>query len=159
AWVSFLGMISNLRYEQAMIVARGRIAMNRVMALALVLSVGSALVCAAGAVAVHIANPSVGYLHEIHDVVLLIPAGMMSTLVVSLLTMFSTRRGRFRQLATMATMQALLTAGFQLAFGSMHLAHGLSRGALAGMVTTALVFLAWHLRRNRLRHVYRELRL
>jgi O-antigen/teichoic acid export membrane protein len=158
AWVSFLGMISNLRYEQAMIVARGRIAMNRVMALALMLSFASALMLAVAAVIIYRANSGSGYLHEIRDVVLLIPAGMLTMVVISLLTMFSTKRGRFRQLATMALTQAALTASFQILFGYVRVAHGLVLGALVGTIGTAIAFVAWHLRRNRVQHVWRELR-
>jgi O-antigen/teichoic acid export membrane protein len=159
AWVSFLALISNLRYEQAMIVARGRIAMNRVVALALALSVVSALIFAAIAVAVYVANLDAGYLEEIHDVVLLIPAGVLSTVIISLIAMFSTRRGMFRQLAMMTVTQVMISATLQVSFGAMHLAGGLVLGALGGSLVTAFIFLIWHFQRNRLRHLVREFRV
>ena len=159
AWVSFLALISNLRYEQAMIVAKGRIAMNRIVALALALSVVSALIFAAIAVAVYVVNLDAGYLEEIHDVVLLIPAGVLSTVIISLVAMFSTRRGLFRQLAMMTVTQVMISATLQVSFGAMHVSGGLVLGALGGSLATAVIFLMWHFQRNRLRHLVREFRV
>ncbi len=157
AWVSILGLVSNLRYEHALIVARNRMEMNRVMALAVTLSLVSFGVFSVAVIALYVANYDWGYLREIRGVLLFIPLGIIPAVVASLLMLFSTRRGRFRRLAVIAVVQVAATVAFQLGLGAMRVPRSLVVGALLGSTVACLTLVVWHLRGNRLAHVSREM--
>jgi O-antigen/teichoic acid export membrane protein len=151
-----LGLLSNLRYEHAIFVARGRAEMNRIMALALALSGASAVVYFAAALGLYLHPPRGGYFATLRPFVLFIPCGVVGIVVLSLLIHFHARRGSFALVAKMAAVEVLATAAAQLGLGYLHVRQGLVAGALAGTIVTATVFLAIHLRRHGIRHVARE---
>jgi O-antigen/teichoic acid export membrane protein len=156
AWVSVLGLLSNLRYEHAIFVARGRAEMNRIIALALALSGASAVVYSAAAIALYLRPPHGGYFATMRPYVLFIPCGVVGIVVLSLLVHFHVRRGSIALVAKMAAVDVIATAAAQLLLGHLHVRQGLVAGALIGTITAATVFLAVHLRRHSIRHVARE---
>ena len=157
AWVGILALVSNLRYEHAIIVAKGRIGVNRVVALAISLTMAVTILCLVVALVAFFSAPSTGYLRELRPVVLLIPIGILAAVTISLLSLVNTRRGRFRRIALLATAQVAFTAAFQILFGLWHLPHGLVAGGVAGSVVTAVIFLTQHLAVTVPRHVTREM--
>lgn len=157
AWVSVLALVSNARYEHAIIVARGRIAMNRVLALTLLLSAVGTLVIALAATAIVLADPQHGYLGEIKDVVLFMPPAVAATVVISALTQFAIRRGHFKRLAWLSVLQVGVTLVLQIVLGWARVPHGLVIGALGGALVGCTAFVIAHLRKNRVRHVTREM--
>jgi len=159
AWVSILGMLSNFRYEHAIIVANGRIGTNRVLALTVFLSFSSIAVYTLVAGGIYWYGPASGYLGEIRRIVFLIPFGILPLVLISLVTLFNTRIGRFKTLAVLAVIQIVCVVVFQLTFGVLHVAHGLITGVVAGNILTCVIFLAMHLRNHSLWHIGREMRI
>lgn len=159
AWVTFLGLLSNFRYEHAIIVAKGRLGTNRVMALATSLTLASAFAYAIGASLVYLFYSDSGYLNAIRGVILFIPLGVVSAFLPSVLTMYNTRAGKFRRLATVAVVQVVCTTLSQIVFGLLHFEHGLLLGAITGNTLSGVVLLFWFLRTNSWRHVRREMAL
>jgi O-antigen/teichoic acid export membrane protein len=159
AWVSVLALVSNMRYEHAIIVARGRLAMNRVLALTLTLSALATVVFTLLAIAITVVDPQRGYLAEIKAFVAFIPPAVAATVVTSALTQFAIRRGHFRRIAWISVAQIGVTILFQISFGVAHIPSGLIVGALLGAFLGTVSFVVMHLAANRIRHVGREIRL
>jgi O-antigen/teichoic acid export membrane protein len=157
AWVTVLALVSNLRYEHAIIVARGRSGINRVVALALLLSFGICLTALLLAVALLQVAPDAKYLREVRPILLFIPAGAFSAAIVSMLTLINTRTGRFRMVAALGVCQVLLTVAAQLLLGARHVPDGLVIGWIIGSVGTGIVFLVAYFQRTATRHVTREM--
>ena len=157
AWVAVLGLISNLRYEHAMFVAPGRAGMNRVVALAIILSLISVFAYGLVAALIYAAGPTTGYLGEIRGIVVFIPLGILPAVISSPLIQFGVRKGNFRTLAAISLLQVACTLGVQIALGLLHIPNGLVIGALAGSMVACAFYVALHFRRNSVYHVRREM--
>lgn len=156
AWVSVLGLLSNMRYEQAILVERHRTGMNRVLALAFALSGASFMLFLLAATTIWMADTAQGYLSEIRHIVLFMPFGILPNVLISALSLFHTRRGKFRLLAWIAFFQAGVTTALQIALGVAGLQNGLIVGALAGAGVTAMAFAFVHARGHPTRRLVRE---
>ena len=157
AWVAMLSMLSNLRYEQAVIVAEGRAAVNRVMALALTLSLGAFVAYALAATAIQLTAPVTGYLAEIRGFVWLIALGTLPTVVTSLLMQLTIRHGNFKLIAGVSLFQVIVTLAAQVLLGVLDVSHGLVLGAFLGVIAACVCFLVRHFQRYSVRHVRREM--
>ncbi len=158
AWVAILALFSNLRYEQAIIVAHGRAGINRVIALTALLSLISFLGQMLAALIVYRFPTHFTYVREIQGIVLLIPLGVLSICLTSLLIQVNIKAGRFKSLAAIAAVQALLTVVPQVTLGVLRVEHGLILGTLAGSIFSNATFAILFLRRNSLYHVWREMK-
>jgi O-antigen/teichoic acid export membrane protein len=147
AWVSFLALLASLRYEHAIIVAKDRAATARAVALTAVLCVVSTVVYAFGAALFYYLAPSNKYLLALDGVVALIPPGILCIALSSVFIQLTVRTGRFRRLATVMVLQAVLTVTIQISLGLLHIDNGLVIGTIAGAVFTGIV-LAWLLLRD-----------
>jgi len=158
AWVAILAMLSNLRYEQAMAVATGRAAMNRVIALAVCLSGTAFAMYSIVAAAAYFVRPQSGYLAQIRGIVAFIPLGTLPAVIASLLIQFNIRKGSFKTLAAVSVFQVIATLAAQILLGLLGVRYGLVLGGLIGSATgcSALVFI--HLQRNSVRHIRREMK-
>ena len=157
AWVAALALLSNLRYEHAMFVVPGRAGMNRIIGLALSLSVIAFVVFSIIAAAIYLFGPTTGYLGEIRRIVLFIPFGTLPAVLTSVLNQFNTRRGGFKTVAGISLLQVVCTLFVQLPLGISRTPNALVIGALVGAVIAAAVFVGLHFRRNSLLHVRREM--
>ena len=157
AWVAILSMLSNLRYEHAMIVVSGRAGMNRVIALAIALSTVAFLAYGVIAGGIYLAAPATGYLGEIRGIVVFIALGTLPTVISSLLIQFNIRKGGFKTIAVVSLIQVICTLAVQVLLGVFHVENALVAGAFIGTVVACTIFLAIHLRRNSLHHIRREM--
>jgi O-antigen/teichoic acid export membrane protein len=158
AWVTVLALLSCLRYEHAIIIARDRPAMNRVIALTGALCAASMLVYAVGAWIIYDFFSTAGYLARIRGFVLLIPVGILPLCVFSPLSQLNVRLGQFRRLATVATAQVVVTVTTQLSLGVIHIDGGLIVGAITGSMAAAVALGVLTLDRTLLRELRNELR-
>lgn len=140
AWVAVLALLSNLRYEQAVIVAKGRQHTNRVVVLTTLLSLVSCLVYAAVAIGIYTLYRGGGYLADLKHVVLFIPLGVLVISVSSLFIQYNLKTGQFRLLAAVAAVQVVFTVGPQIVLGLLRVPHALIIGTILGFVFAALVY-------------------
>jgi O-antigen/teichoic acid export membrane protein len=158
AWVAVLALVSNLRYEHAIIVARGRKYTSRVMALTALLSAGSFMVYSVAAVAIFFLYHGGGYLTHLRTIVLMIPAGVLAVTVTSLFIQYNVKRGKFKLLATVTATQVVFTLIPQVVLGELHVRNALIFGTIAGYLFSAVV-LGWFFAREvQLREMRRGLR-
>lgn len=141
AWVAVLALVSNLRYEHAVLVARTPAAMYRTIALTLVLSL-----CAVVAYTAFIAGlwlvPLGGYLEQLRNIAPFIPLGVLSVCLASVFIQVHVRTGRFKRIAWVAVAQVVLTILPQILLGLADVEHALIIGTVAGYVLAGLV-LGW----------------
>jgi teichuronic acid exporter len=142
AWVAALALLSSLRYEQAIIIAKGRESTNRAIALTVVLTLGSFVVYSVLSAGIHFVSSGAGYLAHLRTIVVLIPIGTLATCFSSLFIEVNIKNGRFRRLAYVAALQGVLTLGIQIILGRSHVEHALILGAIAGFAVSGAV-LAW----------------
>lgn len=157
AWVSILALLSTLRYEHAVIVTKGRLSRNRVLALATSLIIASVALDTAAAALIYAFPASAGYLRELRGIVLFIPLGVLVGSIASLLNLLNARVGNFNSLAVLGVVQVAGTVVLQLALGLRHVRHALVLGALGGSALSCVAFVALFMRSNRIRHVHREM--
>lgn len=138
AWVAILSLVSCLRYEHAIVVARTSEETNRVLALTAFLCFASTCVYAFVSVAIHVAPVRAGYLREIQPIALLIPLGVLFICVSSPLTQLNIKHGRFKQLAAVGVAQVIVTISAQVALGLLHVSHGLILGTVGGYAFAAV---------------------
>ncbi|HEY4132649.1 MAG TPA: oligosaccharide flippase family protein [Gemmatimonadaceae bacterium] len=159
AWVTVLALLSCLRYEHAIIIARDRPAMNRVIALTIALCAASMVLYAAAAWGIYAFFSGAGYLARIRGFVLLIPVGILPLCIFSPLSQLNVRLGQFRRLATVATAQVIVTVATQLVLGVRHIEGGLIFGAIAGSATAAVSLGILTLDRTLMRELRAEMRV
>lgn len=140
AWVAVLVLLSNFRYELAIIVAKGRERTNRVMVLTGLLSLTSVALYASIAVAIWYFYSGGGYLASLRPIVLLIPLGVLVNSFSSLFIQYNVKAGHFRLLATVAAVQVVATVVPQIALGLMRVPNGLILGNIVGFVFSGIVF-------------------
>jgi O-antigen/teichoic acid export membrane protein len=143
AWVSVLALLSNFRYEHAIIVARGRKHVSRVVALTMLLSLGSFVLYSALALGLVVGYRGNGYLAHLKDIALLIPVGTLAVCISSVFIQLNVKTGQFRRLATIGAVQVVCTLTAQLVLGRQHVTHALILGTIVGFVASALA-LAWY---------------
>jgi O-antigen/teichoic acid export membrane protein len=146
AWVSILGLASNLRYEQAILVERHRTGMNRVVALAFALSAASFALYLLIAVGIRLGDPDRGYVSEIKHIVMYMPFAILPNVVISALSLVHTRRGKFTRLASLAFLQAGVTTAAQITLGFLRVKDALIVGAMFGAAVAAVAFAVVHFR-------------
>lgn len=142
AWVSVLALFSNLRYEHAIIVAKGRESTGRVIALTAVLSLGSFFLYALIAAGIFFFYHGTGYLAHLRSVVLFIPIGTLSVCLSSLLIQFNVKTGQFKRLAAVTAAQVVFTLVPQVLLEALHIQHALILGTIGGSLVSGGVF-AW----------------
>lgn len=142
AWVAILALLSSLRYEQAIIVAKGRENTNRVIALTGVLSSLSFVIYVTIAILLRVFYTGNGYLRDLQRIVLFIPVGVLTVCVSSLFVQFNVKTGHFRRLAIVATVQVISTVLPQIALGVLHVRHALIIGTIVGYAFSGSM-LAW----------------
>ena len=157
AWVAILAVISNLRYEHAIIVTKGTRDTNRLIALTASLSFVSCLIYEAGALALYYGYHGGGYLSDLRRVALFIPIGVLAVCSSSLFIQFNVKTGRFKRLATLATVQVVLTIVPQSALGVLRVPNALIIGTIAGYLVSAVVFAMLFVREHGSTAVRREL--
>jgi O-antigen/teichoic acid export membrane protein len=153
AWVSIFALVSSLRYEQAIILAKGRHRTNQVIVLTLALSAVAIALVSVAAAAIHFLYTGGGYLGAIRGIVPLMPAGVLVVCVSSLFTQHNVKTGRFRRLALIGIVQMIVTIVAQILLGVAHVAHALIIGTIAGYSCSSVVFAALFFRRSRLSHL------
>lgn len=159
AWVSILALVSSLRYEQAIILAKGRRQTNQVIVLTAVLSALAFLVISIAAAAIHFFYTGGGYLGVIKGIVPLMPAGVLAVCVSSLFTQHSVKTGRFRRLALVGVVQMIVTLGAQIVLGARHVDGALIIGMIMGYSCSSAIFAVLFFQRCRLRHLVDALTL
>ena len=142
AWITILALLSSLRYEHAIIVARGADNTHRVIALTAALSVLSFVLYALLAVAIVAFGSHVGYVREIRGFVPLIPIGVVFVCVSAMFTQVNFKSGHFRRLAVVAAGQVVFTIVPQLVLGVLDVPNGLIMGTIIGFAFSGVV-LAW----------------
>ncbi len=139
AWVSICALLSSLRYEHAIIIARGRESTQAVLALTAVLCLASVVVYGLIGGVIHFSPVGSGYLNAIRGFVLIIPLGVLSIGVSSALIQLNVKAGRFKRLAAVTVAQVVFTVISQIALGLLHVAHGLIVGAISGSLLSGAV--------------------
>ena len=147
AWVAVLTLLSSLRYEHAIIVAKGGENTSRVIALTGLLSVVSFAIYSLAAAGVYFFYHGTGYLAHLKSIVLFIPIGTFAMCLSSLFIQFSVKTGRFSRLATVTAVQVVFTLVPQVILGTLHVEHALIIGTIIGFVFSGLVF-AWFFARE-----------
>jgi O-antigen/teichoic acid export membrane protein len=137
AWVMLLALLGGLRYEHAIIIARGEEEKRRAVALAFFLACGSSVIYMVGAVLVRYGSARGGELREVLGVLLLIPVGVLAANLGSILNQLTIRDGLFRVLATLAGMQAILSVAIQVGLGMADVRNGMVVGGLVASVVYA----------------------
>jgi O-antigen/teichoic acid export membrane protein len=140
AWVAILALLSGLRYEQAVIVAKGRKNTNSVIALTAALSFLSFLACAAVALLLHAFYQGDGYLYDLQRIVLFIPVGVLAVCISSLFVQFNVKTGHFKRLAIVATIQVVFTVLPQIVLGILHVRNALIVGTIVGYAFAGCLF-------------------
>jgi O-antigen/teichoic acid export membrane protein len=140
AWVLFLTLLSNLRYEQAVLVARGREKTNHVMVLSAVLTFGSCLIYALLAFSIHSLYHGTGYVAALNRIILFIPLGALLMGTASLFTQHCVKTGSFKILALSVTTQAVFTVGSQTVLGLLDVPNALIIGAIVGFAVSVTLF-------------------
>jgi O-antigen/teichoic acid export membrane protein len=146
AWVAILTLLSNLRYEHAIIVAKGRKHVSRVVALAGVLSLASLIVYGLFAAGFYFFYGGAGYLGHLRRIVFLIPIGTLAVCFTSILIQVNVRTGHFKRIASVSATQIVFTLVPQLVLGRLHVAHALIIGTVAGYCFAGAVFLWFFIR-------------
>lgn len=142
AWVAVLALLSNLRYEHAIIVAKGRENVNRVIALTASLSFISFVIYSLIAGLLYFFYNGNGYLRDLRTIVMFIPIGTFAASLSSLFIQINVKRGMFRRLAFVAAVQVVFTVVPQVILGVGHVRHALIIGTIGGYLFSAFVF-AW----------------
>lgn len=150
AWVAVLALLSNLRYEHAIIVANGRKHISRVVALSVLLSVASFGVYLLCAVYIHEFYQGTGYLSHLRRVVLFIPIGTLAVCVTSVFIQLNVKTGRFKRVAAVSAIQIPVTLAPQIILGRLGTEHALIFGTVAGYVVSSLVYFRYFLQEERL---------
>jgi O-antigen/teichoic acid export membrane protein len=140
AWVAILALLSNLRYEHAIIVAKGREDTNRVIALTASLSFVSFLAYSVLAVILRLFYNGSGYLRDLKSIALFIPIGVLTVCLSSLFIQFNVKTGHFKRLAAVAAVQVVFTVVPQIVLGVVHVQHALIVGVIVGYVFSGAVF-------------------
>jgi len=139
AWVSILALLSSLRYEHAIIVARDRDTTHGVLALTAALSLASVVVYGLIGGVLHFSHFGSSYLNAIRGFVLIMPLGVLSIGLSSALIQLNVKAGRFKRLAAVTIAQAVFTIACQIALGLLHVAQGLILGTIAGSLLSGTV--------------------
>jgi len=153
AWVSILALLSSLRYEHAIIVAKGPDDTSRVFALTLALSAMSFLAYAFIAWVVLLVPASDGYLGDLRRIVVFIPFGVLLVCVVSPLIQLSVKTGNFRRLSITAVAQVLAALVLQIVLGLLHVQNALIIGTIIGYVVAGVMLAGFLLRGHRIARV------
>ncbi|MEO6527837.1 MAG: oligosaccharide flippase family protein [Gemmatimonadaceae bacterium] len=153
AWVTILALVSSLRYEHAIIVARGRDNTHRVIALTVVLSALSFVVYEVLALAVTGVGSRIEYVRQIRAFVPLIPIGVLFVCVSSLFTQLNFKSGHFRRLALVAAGQVVFTVVPQIVLGIVEVSHGLILGTIIGFAFSGMLLGALSLSPDMLRNI------
>lgn len=156
AWVAILAVVSNLRYEHAIIVAKGRREINRVIVLVATLSLVSCLAYAAAAGALYLFYTGGGYLHDLRRIVLYIPIGVLAVCLSSLFIQFNVKTGRFRRVAMVAAVQVCFTVLPQIALDSLGVDQALILGTIGGFLVSGIAFAWMFFREHTLEELWRE---
>lgn len=139
AWVSILALFGCFRYEHAIIVARDDESTKRIILLAGSLALASSAIYAVFAGLVHSRPPEEGYLRDILGIVMLIPVGVLSANLSSILVQMSVQGGLFRRLAIIAVVQATVGVTIQITLGMLGVANGLIIGVLVGSALYGII--------------------
>lgn len=142
AWVAILTLLSNLRYEHAIIVAKGRKNVSRVVALTGLLSLASVCAYLVIAVIFFLFYHGSGYLAHLKNIVLLIPIGTLAVCLTSILIQLNVKMGRFKRIASVTAAQIVFTLVPQIVLGRLHVEHALIIGTIVGYCFSGLLF-AW----------------
>ncbi|HVT40283.1 MAG TPA: oligosaccharide flippase family protein [Gemmatimonadaceae bacterium] len=142
AWVSLLMLFGNLRYEHAILVAKGPEKTGQAIALTALLSLASFVAYALIAAGIYFFFHGAGYLAHLKSIVLFIPFGTLSLSLSSLFIQFNVKSGRFKRLASVTAMQVAVALVPQVLLGKLHVRHALILGTIVGCVFSAAVF-AW----------------
>ncbi len=157
AWVAILALLSCLRYEHAIIVAADTRTTVRVVALTGLLCVASVVLYTALAFILRGTYGGTGYLRYLQDIALFIPLGVLGVCITSPLTQLNVKAGRFKRLAAVGVLQAVVTVALQLVFGFTHVRHGLILGTLIGYAFSSATLGLLALKDGFLAHLFREL--
>lgn len=158
AWVSVLTLLSSLRYEHAIIVAKGHESTSRVIALTALLSLGSFVLYALAAAGIYFFYHGSGYLAHLKSVVLFIPIGTLAVCLSSLFMQFNVKTGQFKRLATITAVQVVFTLVPQIVLGALHVEHALILGTITGFVFSGGVFAWFFVREESLGDIRRAMR-
>jgi teichuronic acid exporter len=153
AWVTVLALLSNLRYEHAIIVAKGREKTDRAIALTALLSLLSFLLYSVVATAIHFFYHGAGYLAELRRIILFIPFGTLAVCISSLFIQFNVKIGRFKRLASVAALQVVFTVMPQVLLGKLRVEHALIIGTIVGSLSSGTVFVCLFLREESVRDI------
>ncbi len=157
AWVAALALVSCLRYEHAIIIARDRETTNQVLVLTGVLCLLSVAVYTIAAILIHSFYTGTAYLSTFHDYILFMPPGVLAICVASPLSQLNIKLGRFRTLALVATWQVACTILPQIVLGLLRVPNGLILGSITGSTAAAIVLSITSLDRQRLKELRSEL--
>jgi O-antigen/teichoic acid export membrane protein len=158
AWVTILALLSCLRYEHAIIIARDRRSTNRVIALTFGLCAVSVVLYALLVVLIYVFWSHAGYFERIQGFILLVPVGVLAACIASPLSQLNVKTGHFKRLAIIATIQVLLTIGPQIALGLLKVPNGLILGAIVGSASAGIALCVLTLDRTRIAELRAEIR-
>lgn len=158
AWVAVLTLLSNFRYEHAIIVARGRKNVSRVVALTSLLSLASVGVYLVLAVAFYLFYRGSGYLAHLKSIVLLIPIGTLAVCLTSILIQLNVKTGRFKRIASVTAVQIVFTLVPQIVLGRLGVEHALIIGTIVGYCFSGIVFAWFFVRDGSARRIPRGMR-
>jgi O-antigen/teichoic acid export membrane protein len=140
AWVAILALLSNLRYEHAIIVARGPMDTGRVMALTIVLSITSFVGYSLIGGGLQLFSHGSGYLAHLRSIVQYIPIGTLAVCATSVFVQMNVKTGRFKRLATVTAAQVLFTLVPQIGLAKLGVHNALIIGTIAGYLISAVIF-------------------
>jgi O-antigen/teichoic acid export membrane protein len=147
AWVSILTLLGSLRYEHAIIVARGEDAIRRVTLLTLALAIIMVFTLWAGVLVLRSAqHDSVPGDPGAHTLVW-IPVAVLAASAMSILNQLNIRVGAFTHIAGAAVVQSLVTITAQIVLGLLQVPQALPIGFVAGYVAGGIVL--WRARPSR----------
>lgn len=139
AWTAVLALVGNLRYEHAVLVTADEDETDGVMALSLTLTLVSTAITGAAALALVRLGAEGGYLFDLRRIALLVPIGVLTSSVFSLLVQRQIRVGRFGSVTTATALQVISTVVLQIVLGLVGAAHSLILGAIAGYVLASVL--------------------
>ena len=152
AWVMVLAILSNLRYEHAIIISKNKEESYKVLNLTVILSFLGFLVFAL----LSVLSPwltFIGYIQQIKQIIPFLAIGTLFVCINSVFIQLHIKYARFRIYTIVNFVQVLLIIGTQVSFGFLDVENGLIFGTIIATAVSGAVLFYFFFKRESYRHL------